>query len=150
MFIATTVIQSLIAPFRSERWMVMVNTFSQIYIQTVFAVSNRESLINSTFKEELFKYISGIVTNQGQKLIAINGMEDHVHLLIGLRPAMGAGRFGERNQIGFVGLHKPKEVGAWPIQLAGRLWSIFIWPFSTGYDNQIHSESREAPPSKVV
>jgi len=68
--------------------MAMANTFSQIYIQTVFAVRNRESLIKSTFKEELFKYISGVVTNQGQKLIAINGIEDHVHLLIGLRPAM--------------------------------------------------------------
>jgi putative transposase len=66
----------------------MANTFSQIYIQTVFAVSNRQSLIKPEFKEDLYKYISGIVTNQGQKLIAINGVEDHVHILIGLRPAM--------------------------------------------------------------
>ncbi len=66
----------------------MANTFSQIYIQTVFAVSNRESLIKPEFKEELYKYISGIVRNQGQKLISINGMSDHVHILIGLRPAM--------------------------------------------------------------
>jgi REP-associated tyrosine transposase len=66
----------------------MANTFSQIYIQTVFAVSNRESLIKPEFKEDIYKYISGIVTNQGQKLIAINGVEDHIHILIGLRPAM--------------------------------------------------------------
>ena len=66
----------------------MANTFSQIYIQTVFAVSNRQSLIRPEFKEGVYKYISGIVRNQGQKLIAINGVEDHVHLLIGLRPAM--------------------------------------------------------------
>lgn len=66
----------------------MANTFSQIYIQTVFAVSNRQSLIKPEFKEELYKYISGIVRNQGQKLIAINGVADHVHILIGLRPAM--------------------------------------------------------------
>jgi len=66
----------------------MANTFSQIYIQTVFAVSNRMSLIRSEFKEDLYKYISGIVRNQGQKLISINGMPDHVHILIGLRPAM--------------------------------------------------------------
>ena len=65
----------------------MANTFSQIYIQTVFAVSNRESLIKQEFKEELYKYITGIVRNQGQKLISINGMSDHVHILIGLRPA---------------------------------------------------------------
>ena len=66
----------------------MANTFSQIYIQTVFAVENRQSLITPDFKEDLYKYITGIVRNQGQKLIAINGMPDHVHTLIGLKPAM--------------------------------------------------------------
>ena len=66
----------------------MANTFSQIYIQTVFAVSNRQSLIKPEFKEDIYKYVTGIVKNQGQKLIAINGVADHVHLLIGLRPAM--------------------------------------------------------------
>ena len=66
----------------------MANTYSQIYIQTVFAVSDRLSLIRPAFKEELYKYITGIVRNNGQKLIAINGMSDHVHILIGLKPAM--------------------------------------------------------------
>ena len=51
----------------------MANTFSQIYIQTVFAVEGRLSLIRPEFKEDLYKYITGIVTNQGQKLISING-----------------------------------------------------------------------------
>jgi putative transposase len=76
----------------------MANTFSQIYIQTVFAVSGRESLIKPVFKEELYKYIAGIVRNQKQKLIAINGMPDHVHILIGLRPAMAFGGFGPADQ----------------------------------------------------
>lgn len=66
----------------------MANTFSQIYIQTVFAVENRQSLITQDFKEDLYKYNTGIVKNQGQKLIAINGMPDHVHVLIGLKPAI--------------------------------------------------------------
>ena len=66
----------------------MANTFSQIYIQTVFAVNGRLSLITPDFKEELHKYITGIVRNKGQKLISINGMADHLHILIGLRPAM--------------------------------------------------------------
>jgi REP element-mobilizing transposase RayT len=65
----------------------MANTFSQIYIQTVFAVSGREWLIKPEFKEELFKYITGIVRNQKHKLIAVNGVSDHVHVLIGLRPS---------------------------------------------------------------
>lgn len=67
---------------------ILANTFSQIYIQTVFAVSNRQSLIKTEFKEDLYKYITGIVINQGQKLISINGVLDHVHILLGLKPAM--------------------------------------------------------------
>ncbi len=67
---------------------VRAHTFSQIYIQTVFAVSSRLSLITPAFQEELYKYITGIVTNQKQKLISINGMPDHIHILIGLKPAM--------------------------------------------------------------
>ena len=66
----------------------MANTYSQIYIQTVFAVDGRLSLIRPEFKEELYKYITGIVRNKKQKLIAINGLSDHVHILIGLKPAM--------------------------------------------------------------
>jgi putative transposase len=66
----------------------MANTFSQIYIQTVFAVSSRQSLIKPGFQEDLYKYITGIVRNQGQKLISINGMPDHIHILIGLKPAI--------------------------------------------------------------
>ena len=66
----------------------MANTFSQIYIQTVFAVSGRMSLIKPAFKEDLHKYIAGIIRNQGQKLISINGMPDHLHILIGLKPSM--------------------------------------------------------------
>ena len=66
----------------------MANTFSQIYIQTVFAVSGRMSLITNNYKEELYKYITGIVRNKRQKLLQINGMSDHLHILIGLRPAM--------------------------------------------------------------
>jgi putative transposase len=66
----------------------MTNTFSQIYIQTIFAVNGRLSLIRPEFKEDLYKYITGIVRNKGQKLISINGMTDHVHILIGLKPAL--------------------------------------------------------------
>ncbi|HEX7720750.1 MAG TPA: IS200/IS605 family transposase [Pyrinomonadaceae bacterium] len=54
----------------------------------VFAVDGRLSLIRPEFKEELYKYITGIVRNNKQKLIVINGMSDHVHILIGLKPAM--------------------------------------------------------------
>ncbi len=65
----------------------MPNTFSQIYIQVVFAVQNREALIGSTWEERLYQFITGIVRNKGQKMIAINGMPDHIHLFIGLKPS---------------------------------------------------------------
>jgi REP element-mobilizing transposase RayT len=66
----------------------MPGTFSQIYIQIVFAVKNRNNLISPSFEEELYKYISGIVTAKEQKSLAVNGMPDHIHVLVGLRPSM--------------------------------------------------------------
>ncbi len=65
----------------------MAGTFSQIYIQIVFAVQNREAMISALWEEELYKYITGIVRNKGQKMLAINGMPDHIHLFIGMKPS---------------------------------------------------------------
>lgn len=64
----------------------MAGTFSQIYIQIVFAVKGRNSLISESLEEELYRYITGIVSNKGQKMLAINGMPDHIHFLIGMKP----------------------------------------------------------------
>ena len=64
----------------------MANTYTQIYIHIVFAVEGRQNLIAPEHNDELQKYITGIVTAQKHKLIAINNMPDHLHLLIGLRP----------------------------------------------------------------
>ncbi len=64
----------------------MANTYSQIYVQIVFAVEGRQNLIRAEHKEELQKFITGIVTGQGQKLLAIHCMPDHTHLLIGQKP----------------------------------------------------------------
>jgi REP element-mobilizing transposase RayT len=64
----------------------MANTYSQIYLHVVFAVEGRQNLIRPEHNDELQKYISGIVAGRRQKLIAINNMPDHVHLLIGLQP----------------------------------------------------------------
>jgi putative transposase len=64
----------------------MANTYAQIYLHVVFAVSGRACVIRPNRKEELQKYITGIVTRRKQKLIAINCMPDHTHILIGLKP----------------------------------------------------------------
>lgn len=65
----------------------MPGTFSQIYIHCIFAVKNRAPYLKKEFREEVFKYISGIITNKGHKAIIVNGMYDHIHLLIGLKPS---------------------------------------------------------------
>ena len=64
----------------------MANTYTQIYVQIVFAVQGRESLIQRQHNDELQKYMTGIISRQGQKLIAINNMPDHFHILVGQTP----------------------------------------------------------------
>ncbi|MCK7526226.1 MAG: IS200/IS605 family transposase [Ignavibacteriales bacterium] len=66
----------------------MANTYSQVYIHVVFAVKGRQNLIHSNIREELHKYITGIITNRDQKLLSIFCMPDHTHLLIGLKPSL--------------------------------------------------------------
>ena len=64
----------------------MADTYTQIYIQVVFAVKGRSSLINHSWEEQLYKYITGIVQNKEQKMLAINGIPNHIHFLIGMKP----------------------------------------------------------------
>ena len=64
----------------------MANTYSQMYDQIVFAVQCRENIIPQKNKEELHKYITGIIKNRGQKLLAVNCMPDHTHIFIGFKP----------------------------------------------------------------
>jgi REP element-mobilizing transposase RayT len=64
----------------------MANTYTQIHIQLVFAVQNRASLIKDSWKDEMYKYMTGIIQNKDHKMLQINSMPDHIHILIGLRP----------------------------------------------------------------
>jgi len=66
----------------------MAGTFLQVYIQAVFAVKGRENLIAEAWRDELHKYISGIITRKQQKSIIVNGVADHIHCFIGLKPSM--------------------------------------------------------------
>jgi len=66
----------------------MPGTFSQLYVQVVFAVGGRQNLIAKSWSQELYKYMSGIITAKNQKSIIVNGMPDHIHIFIGLRPSM--------------------------------------------------------------
>ena len=64
----------------------MANTYTQVHIQFVFAVKHRDGLVHSSFKDELYQYIAGIIKYHNHKLLAINGMPDHIHIFIGMRP----------------------------------------------------------------
>lgn len=64
----------------------MANSYTQIHIQYVFVVKFRDGLIHPKWKEELFKYISGIIKFHNHKLLAINGVENHIHVLVGMKP----------------------------------------------------------------
>ena len=66
----------------------MPNTFTQLYIHIVFAVKGRQNLIAESNREELQKYITGIVQNREHKMLAIYCMPDHIHLFIGMKPTM--------------------------------------------------------------
>lgn len=64
----------------------MAGTFSQLYLHYVFAVKGRENLLQMPWREDVFKYMAGIVKGKNQKPIIINGVADHVHVFVGIRP----------------------------------------------------------------
>jgi putative transposase len=65
---------------------IMANTFTQIHLHVIFATKNRNALIDNSWEKRLYEYLIAIIQNQGHKVLAINGMPDHLHLLIGFRP----------------------------------------------------------------
>lgn len=64
----------------------MANTYTQIYVHVIFAVEGRYNLIRKEYKEDIQKFITGIIQRREQKVIIINSMPDHVHILIGIKP----------------------------------------------------------------
>lgn len=87
----------------------MSGTFSQIYIQYVFAVKGRRNLLQKPWRDEVFKYISGIIKGKNQKPIIVNGISDHVHVFIGLKPSMNISdlvRDIKNNSSNFINDHK--------------------------------------------
>lgn len=87
----------------------MPGTFAQIYIQIVFAVNGRQNLISKQWKDQLHKYIAGIIKGKEQKPIIVNGMPDHIHAFIGLRPSTAISdlvRDVKNNSTNFINDHK--------------------------------------------
>ncbi|NOU45893.1 MAG: IS200/IS605 family transposase [Bacteroidales bacterium] len=61
-------------------------TFTQLYVQLVFAVKNREAILHKSIRNRIFEYMSGIITQMNHKSIIVNGVSNHVHIFIGLNP----------------------------------------------------------------
>ena len=66
----------------------MPGTFSQIYIQYIFTVKGRENLLQKPWRAEVFQYIAGIIRKKAQKPIIVNGVEDHIHVFVGIKPSI--------------------------------------------------------------
>ncbi len=131
----------------------MANTYTQIHLQIVFVVKYRDRVIHSSWKQRLYKYITGIVQNNGHKLITINGMPDHIHMLIGMRPTQSLselmqdvkrcsskwineskliqGKFAW--QEGYGAFSYSKSEGK--VCLAGRLWDVFLFKIRLAHCN---------------
>lgn len=108
----------------------MAGTFLQVYIQAVFAVKGRENLIAEAWRDELHKYISGIITRKQQKSIIVNGVADHIHCFIGLEPSMSVSDL----------IRDVKNNSSKFINEKGYLKSKFQWQEGYGVFSYSHSE----------
>ena len=108
----------------------MANTYTQIYIHIVFAVQGRQNLIQREYNDELQKYMTGIVSGQGQKLLAINNMPDHFHILIGQKPNVALSDLVRNVKAGSSGF------------INGRRWVAgrFSWQEGFGAFSYFHSQ----------
>jgi putative transposase len=104
----------------------MANTYTQLYVQLVFAPKGREKMIPKEHKEDVHKYITGIVQHESRrhKLIAINCMPDHIHIFVGLHPAQSIS-----NLVSDIKTASTKYIKqqSW---MARRIWSVFVCSFS--------------------
>lgn len=102
----------------------MANTFSQIYLQFVFAVSGRRSLIPREHKEELHKYMTKLVQNRKAKMLSIHCMPDHTHMFVGFKPIILISDFVKEIKV-----ESNEKMEQRKIQLARRIWCTFIFAF---------------------
>ena len=141
----------------------MANTYTQIHIQAVFAVQNRDCVIGKKWKDELYKYITGIIQNHNHKLLAINGMPDHLHIFFGMRPTQSISDLMQQvkgdsskwiNEKKFIhskfswqGTERKENV-LWTFlakrQPAGER-CFFLWEIIGSSGNSIHTNARRSP-----
>ncbi len=123
----------------------MANTYTQIHIHSIFAVQNRQSLIQSSWEIELYKYITGIVQNNGHKLLQINGMPDHVHLLIGMRPVQSLSVLMQQVKQDSSKWINEKRFAAGRFSWQEGFGGFFAFKIAGANGNYIHSKPKRTP-----
>jgi len=102
----------------------MANTYTQLHHQVVFATQYRAAAIHSLWKEQLHKYITAIVQDHNHKMVQINTMPDHVHMLIGLRPIQSISSLIQIVKSESAKWIRQQKFCSCPICLAGGLWGF--------------------------
>ena len=116
----------------------MADTYVQAYFHIVFAIKNRQALIQKRWKDELEKYVSTIVQNHGHKLIAIGSMPDHIHIFLGYKLTQTIPKLVEEIKTSSNAWIKEKEL------------SRFKFDWQKGYGAFTHSHSQIDTVAKYV
>ena len=122
----------------------MANTYSQIYVQIVFTVQGKQNLIPRQYREELQKYITGIIQNRRAKLLSIFCNPDHIHLLAGIDPNVAVSDLVRDVKAGSSHFINEKKWIRGEILLAGGIWSFFIFEKSNRCRCSIYCQSGRA------
>jgi putative transposase len=122
----------------------MANTYTQIHLQFVFAPKSRASLIQSEWEVELYKYITGIVQNNKHKMLCINGMPDHVHMLIGFHTTQSIADFMQDIKANSSKWINEKKLTRSRFEWQSWIWRIFLFEI-TGFEcDSLYSKSKSA------
>jgi putative transposase len=121
----------------------MAQNYTELYVQLVFAVKRRRSLIKPEWEGKLFAYITGIIQNRKHELIIINGVEDHVHILIRIHPSQAISdliRDIKSNSSRFVNdNHFVNGAFEW------QLWRLYLFQIPSATGESVYPESKGAP-----
>ena len=116
----------------------MANTYTQLYVHIVFSVKGRQALIPERHKAELHKYITGIITNKKHKLIQINSMPDHIHILVGMTPDAALSGLVKDIESQFDAFYQSQTLDCGTIRVASGIWCVQLFPFSDTRGRRIY------------
>ena len=106
----------------------MANTYTQLFYYVVCVVQGRDNLIASSWKDELYRYIAGIIDQQGQKLYIINGVPNHIHILISCKPTMAIS-----DLVREIKEHSSKHINSKKFVKGKFSWQIGFGAFTVSY-----------------